>query len=157
MPYQSGTVAREIHRLASANSRPVTPLELIKLTYIAHGWSLGLRGVPLVSENAEAWQYGPVFPELYHGLKHFRAFPVTEVPAIGLEMVGIRDEIADGDKGLIASVFEAYRKLNGVQLSSLTHQPNTPWDLAWRKGKNSVISNTSIESHFKELAKQRAA
>ena len=54
MPYASTIAARKIHEIAQNEGRPVTPLELIKLTYLAHGWSLAFRGRGLVREAAEA-------------------------------------------------------------------------------------------------------
>ena len=56
---------------------PLTPLQIIKLTYICHGWMLGLYGRPLVKQNVKAWTYGPVIPDVYRALKTYRANPVT--------------------------------------------------------------------------------
>lgn len=156
MACPSTVVAREILDLSRSSGRPLTPLELIKLTYLAHGWSLAFRGEPLVSEAAQAWQYGPVFPELYHSLKSFRANPVSHVPHSVAE-AGAGCELDPVEKSLIQSVYEAYKSFNGVQLSSLTHQPNTPWDQAWRQGRNSTISNDVIKAHFLDLKQQRAS
>lgn len=156
MPSAATRIAREIHRLASSEKRSVTPLELMKLTYLAHGWSLGLRNKPLVADTAEAWQYGPVYPELYHALKHYRASPVQEVPGSVYEW---RDnDLSDEDRSFVKAVFEAYKGFNGVQLSSLTHQPGTPWQDAWdRRGRNTAISNDAILSHYRQLASERGA
>ena len=49
----------------------VTPMKLLKLVYIAHGWSLGLFGEPLIDEAVVAWTYGPVIPDLYKVLKDY--------------------------------------------------------------------------------------
>lgn len=156
MAYTSTKVAREMLETARKAGRSLTPLELIKLTYLAHGWSLGLRNVLLVSEQAEAWQYGPVYPELYHALKRFRASAVTSVDPAFAEFG--EDEVGQQDKQLLEAVFEAYKGLNGIQLSALTHQPNTPWAKAWeRPGRNTKISNDEIAAHFKALAEQRGA
>lgn len=39
----------------------LTPMKLIKLTYIAYGWYLALRnGEKLVSEKPQAWDLGPI-------------------------------------------------------------------------------------------------
>lgn len=148
-------VARELLNLARSEGRSLTPLELIKLTYLAHGWSLALRDQPLVCDQAEAWQYGPVFPDLYHVVKHYRAAPVREVPANGIEVFG-GFELNDDEKALIKSVYETYKNFNGLQLSALTHQPNTPWERAWKiPGRNTVIDNEDIKKHYKELAEKR--
>lgn len=156
MTYAPTTVAREMLSIARGEDRPLTPLELMKLTYISHGWSLCLRDVGLVSEKAQAWQYGPVYPSLYHALKGFRASPVREVPLSSAEPFG-KDELSDDDKGLLKSVFQAYKGLNGVQLSALTHQPDTPWDKAWKRGKNTMIDDSEIKAHFCELRTRRNA
>lgn len=151
MPHPSATVAREILGIAQQDGRPITLLELIKLTYLAHGWSLALRDEPLVSEAAEAWQYGPVFPDLYHALKSSRANPVSYVPSPTDGFGGAPVRVSAEEASLLRSVYNAYKGLNGVQLSSLTHQPNTPWDKAWRAGRNSAIQNEVIKAHFIEL------
>ena len=39
---------------------PITHMKVQKLVYIAHGWSLGIRGEDLINENIMAWKYGPV-------------------------------------------------------------------------------------------------
>lgn len=156
MACPSNTVARAILSFADDEGRPLSPLELIKLTYLAHGWSLALRGEPLVLDDLQAWQYGPVFPQLYQSLKTFRANPVDHVPQSLAERNAVC-VLSDEDQSLIKSVYSAYKKFNGVQLSSLTHQPNTPWDQAWSEGRNSKIRNDVIKSHFDELKNRRAA
>ena len=147
MGHPSSTIAQEILSIANEDRRPLTPLELIKLCYLAYGWSLALRDEPLIDEDAEAWQYGPVFPKLYHALKSFRANPVKYVP----EYHGGPSNLDANEENLLRAVYEAYKGLNGVQLSSLTHQPNTPWDISWRSGRNSVIDRKDIKAHFNKL------
>ena len=57
----------------------VSNLELQKILYIAHMIYLGNESVPLIDENFEAWDYGPVIPELYQHVKGFGAKPVGNV------------------------------------------------------------------------------
>ena len=157
MSHPATEVAREIHRIASAENRPLTPLELMKLTYISHGWSLCLRNQPLVSDQAQAWQYGPVYPDLYHALKDFRASPVQSVRPAGAEVFFQPQPLNEEEKSLIKAVFQAYRGLNGVQLSALTHQEGTPWHKAYARGRNAVIDDGEIKAHFCELQQRRKA
>jgi len=42
----------------------VTPMQLVKLVYIAHGWHLGLHHSQLLTESIQAWKYGPVIPSV---------------------------------------------------------------------------------------------
>ena len=48
-----------------------TPMHVLKLTYLCHGWMLGIYDHALINEPVEAWQYGPVVPSLYHKYKKF--------------------------------------------------------------------------------------
>jgi len=52
-------VANYLIGKAQSEGRSITPMQLIKLVYIAHGWTLGLYDQPLIGEQVEAWTYGP--------------------------------------------------------------------------------------------------
>ena len=146
------TIAREFHRLALAEDRPITPLELIKLTYIAHGWSLARRDKPLVGEPAEAWRYGPVFPMLYHCIKGYGGKPVKKI--LDYEP----DEpirLTEDEKKLIQAVYQTYKKFRGIELSALTHQPDSPWDkVITSQGRDGEIDDALIKAHYKGLDKK---
>lgn len=47
----------------------ITQLKLQKLMYIAQGIHLALYDKPLLKEEIEAWQHGPVVRELYNEFK----------------------------------------------------------------------------------------
>ena len=58
--------------------------------------------------------------------------------------------LAPDMESLIKDVEEVYRECTAYQLSALTHQPNTPWDITRRKsGVGSEIPNRLIEEHYK--------
>ncbi|PCI04609.1 MAG: hypothetical protein COB78_09970 [Hyphomicrobiales bacterium] len=142
-------VAEAIIRLGNKEDKPLTPMALLKLVYLCHGWSLALRGELLIREEVEAWQYGPVVPELYHAVKEFRSNAVIHISTGG----GAADKLSDEQESLVGSVYDSYKHLSGTQLSVLTHQPGTPWSETWNKGgKNATIPTSLIEEHFKELA-----
>lgn len=136
-----------------ASGGTLTPLQLLKLVYIAHGWSFPLRQGPLLDqtlERIEAWQYGPVIPDLYHATKVYRGDPVSSpIPTYG-------SELTSAEKPLLAAVFKSYGRFSGGQLSAMTHRPGTPWDIAWKRGKNSQITDDMIAAHYKELAARNA-
>lgn len=50
-------------------------LKLIKLVYLAYGWSIALD-YRLFDEPIVAWKHGPVIRSLYHEFKHFGAAPI---------------------------------------------------------------------------------
>ena len=62
------------------DNRTITPMKIIKLVYIAQGWYLALKnGNSLISENAEAWKYGPVIPSLYDRFRTWGSSVISEI------------------------------------------------------------------------------
>lgn len=52
-------------------------------------------------------------------------------------------------------IWEVYKGYSGWQLSSITHQPNTPWSLTWTGIPNTVIPNEIIKNHYLELSSRK--
>ena len=157
MPHSAIKVANAFLDMAGAAQPPIpmTPIKIIKLVYIANGWAHPLLGGRLVREDAEAWTYGPVIPDLYQAVRHYRASPITE-PIRGAEDA---PELSEPERQLLASVLDAYGSLSGTQLSALTHLPGTPWSITWEQGgqRNSVIPDALIARHYTALEAQRLA
>ena len=125
-----------------------TPMHLLKLTFLAHGWMLGLNGKALVYDAVEAWRYGPVIPNIYHRYKSFGGDAVTAEPIDGT------DRFSDSQQSLIEEVVEAYRSYTAFDLSDITHRPGTPWDLVYRTyGEGAIIPNELIRDYYRERAK----
>lgn len=140
---KSLSVAKYILNKRRAEGDTVTPMQLIKLVYVAHGLMLGAYGRPLINEAVEAWQYGPVVPSVYHETKAFRSSPVTSVDA-PFNCAFDPQEIKAMD-----TASRLFGAKNGVALSSLTHREGTPWSLTWNaRGKNGSISNDLIENFY---------
>ena len=62
--HSSLAIANEfIRRSLAAPEIELTQMKLQKLVYFAHGWNLvASDGDPLVEDEVQAWDYGPVFP-----------------------------------------------------------------------------------------------
>lgn len=128
----------------------MTPMKLLKLTYIAHGWMLALYDLPLISEYARAWQYGPVIPELYNEIKKYGDQPVNQ-------LIPIVDDTPfnSQENDLINEVYKKYgTKYTGLYLSNLTNVKTSPWDTTWKRDPsgNAIIPNDLIQSYYKKLA-----
>ena len=144
-PVAPSFVSERLLHQATAIERVLTPMQVIKLVYISHGWMLGLLDQPLIAEPVEAWRYGPVVRSVYRKYRQYRGNPITEQGAL-------HDERLDQpQQDLIDQVFQGYGEYTGIQLSRLTHQPNTPWDIAWRSGM-SIIPNELIQDHYRRRA-----
>jgi len=135
---------------------PITPMKLVKLVYIAHGWSLAILRKELFSEDIQAWKYGPVIQSLYYITKQFGNQPI-DVLFPEYEEVG--EELSRQDTELLDKVWDVYKKYTAVQLSSLTHQEGTPWYTVWydRGGQNqygAIIPTSLIKQHYLEKTKR---
>ncbi|MFU2326828.1 Panacea domain-containing protein [Pseudomonas sp. NFX98] len=139
---------RILNECREAGDPAVTPMQLLKLVYIAHGYMLARHGVPLINEPVEAWQYGPVVRSVYQAVRDFRSSPVTSVPAP--PVMFDQNELA-----VMKDVARIYGRADGVTLSAATHQPGTPWSVTWNnQGKNAVISNDMIEGFYRWILAQ---
>lgn len=142
-------VANQILFLRSQIELQTTPLEIIKLVYICHGWMLGLYGKKLISEPVEAWRYGPVVPSIYRTFKSFRGEPID--PAFE----NFSGELDVGQNALIKEVVKQYKDYSGLALSHITHRKGTPWYRVYRKGKGlgSIIPDHIIRTYYARLAR----
>ncbi|HHW4679552.1 MAG TPA: Panacea domain-containing protein [Xylella sp.] len=82
--YSPATIANYFLCRASQQGRALTPIQIIKLVYIAHGWHLGFRKEPLINEPVEAWRHGPVIRSLYGKVKKYGSSGITELLRIHL-------------------------------------------------------------------------
>ncbi|MBC7652796.1 MAG: SocA family protein [Deinococcales bacterium] len=138
----------------------LTPMKLLKLVYIAHGWYLGINDEPLVNEGVQAWKYGPVIPTVY---QEFRGYGNSQIGKLaydfdnGMQVVTLMPNKDKTD--FLDKVWDVYKGYNGLQLSTLTHQIGTPWDIVWNNenGKlksSAIIRNNLIEEHYKQKLAQ---
>ncbi|MDF1601312.1 DUF4065 domain-containing protein [Mesorhizobium sp. YIM 152430] len=134
--------------LAVLKDWTVTNLELQKLLYIAHMVHLGEHGEPLISDNFEAWDYGPVVPGLYQHLKGFGADPIGNV----FHSV---PSISEGSREFV-SLVDTVKNTRGFtpgRLVSITHWPEGAWAEYYRPGnKGIIIPNESIKSEYDRRA-----
>ena len=144
-PVPAMTVALYILGQRHKLGQPTTPLDLIKLTYLSHGWHLGIYGIPLIEETVQAWPYGPVVPIVYERFKSYRGNRIDIVPEDN------SDELHDRQRGVIDATLEAYANYDSWSLSAITHKPGTPWYQVHNSGFPQPIPNDMIQQHYAEL------
>jgi uncharacterized phage-associated protein len=142
-------VADYILNKAKSNNDTVTPMQLLKLVYLCHGWMLGLYGRQLVSDEVEAWQYGPVIRSLYEKVRQFKSNAVEGPLSQKTEVV-----FDAAERSIMDQIYTHYGQYSGPSLSRLTHKEGSPWHKTWTlEGKNSIISNDIIEDYYRNLSK----
>jgi uncharacterized phage-associated protein len=141
--YSAESVANTFLFLSKRDGRVVTNMQLQKLVYIAHGYSLALMEEPLINNDVHAFQYGPVYPKLYKKLSLYGSGDVRE-------SVKSEDKIDPSSQefDLIEAVWDMYGKMSGAKLSTLTHMDDTPWHKIWHTKQFAIIPNDLIKTHY---------
>lgn len=160
MPYHSSlAIANEFLRRARDERRQLTHMHLQKLVYLAHGWGLAVTGKPLIEDDIEAWEYGPVIRKLYDALRHYGRGAIPgqirwgdDTPFRFDNRGEAKAELRPEELAVIDKVWQTYRGYEAFQLSALTHAERSPWERAYEPGKNRVIDNDRIWDYFAELA-----
>ena len=161
-------VANQFLDFGRRDGIPITPMKLLKLVYISHGWHLGLtHGDGLVNEAVEAWKYGPVIPSIYRGVSKFgnsniSEFATRKVLNASRKIVDSRYKVNDDSiVAFLEQIWGIYKKYSGVELSMMTHREGTPWYVTWHQkdGKNirgKDIDNELIQHHYEQLFRERS-
>lgn len=144
--YNCFDIAKYFVELAKKEGTGIDPMKLLKLTYIAHGWHLGVTGKPLFHNQVQAWKYGTVIPELYYAIKMFGK---SNVDPFLFKMYSKKD-LKEDDKKFVKKIWDAYKNLSGIELSAKTHEENSPWKEVYDGAHNVVIENSEIENYYKK-------
>ena len=144
------TIADDILKIAKLRGKSLTPMQLMKLTYIAYGWHLAMRGERLFEDRIEAWKYGPVIPTLYHATKHFGR---NEIPLALIADAPINNHELEV---FLTSIVDNYAELSGIALSNLTHRAGTPWRRVFEPGVMGIeIPDALIREHYEQALNAR--
>jgi uncharacterized phage-associated protein len=171
--YSAKAVANYLLGRAWRERRKLDPMQIQKLVYYAHGWHLALRDQPLINEPVEAWPFGPVIADLFHEFKQWGSQPIEEAAKVrghGLTRFGSHDAnmdqeaIHDADlveaKRIINRVWDVYGAFGGVQLSNMTHQPDSPWAEVRRANpgaRDVVIPNETLKRYFEQRVQRNVS
>jgi len=125
-------------------------LKLQKILYLAHMIHLGEHDGPLVREGFEAWNYGPVSPDLYRQVKAFGSEPVRNV---------FHGYASPPEGSAVAAMDEVYAQVGNWtagQLVRVTHRKDGAWDRTYIPGLLGIpIPNEFILQEYKNLEAQQ--
>ena len=120
----------------------ISNMKLQKLVYYAQGFHLALYGKPLFPERIEAWDHGPVVPELYRRFKKFGAKAIEKPEEVDFSKFDTQT------RELLDEIWNVYGQFSAWKLRNMTHD-EMPWQNAY--GKGGVISETDMKEYFKTL------
>jgi uncharacterized phage-associated protein len=123
-------------------------MALHKIAYFAHGWRLAETGEPMIQQQFEAWNYGPVLRSVYDAFKsagrakittRARGFdPVARMPFI------VQAKFLPEDRAFLRAILAAYGRYSAERLSGLTHLPGGAWDRVWNAQEGRITLGMRI-------------
>jgi uncharacterized phage-associated protein len=141
-------------RLCERAGWSLSNLQLQKLLYIAHMFYLGkTEGHPLLYEHFEAWDYGPVQPDLYRFARIFGSSPIENI----FHLVG---DLPDGspEATMIDSTVSQIGSDSPSRLVAITHWDKGAWARNYRPGaRRIIIPNEDILREYRERVNAAAA
>lgn len=126
-------------------------LKLQKMLYFTECEYMRIYKKKLFSEEFEAWDYGPVLPNLYRMFckfkdKQIRKYHMHELePQLYARLVKIDryDEIMNA----VESAINKYGNLDTYDLRDLSHVKGGPWDKVFVRRANNKISKESMREY----------
>lgn len=162
-PYDARAVANLLLDLADERKVQLTQVSLLKIMYFSHGWYLAMANVPLLLQDFEAWEYGPVVKVVRDEFRSFGKRPITarasKLDLLSNQRTSVAPELSPSDKTFIQNIFDAYHIYDTWQLSEMTHEIGSPWDQLWNSsepvGRLALrIRNDDIKAHFERFPKR---
>jgi uncharacterized phage-associated protein len=149
MAFKAEQVGEYFVRRRISTENPIDLVQVIKITYIAHGYHLAIFDKPLISEPVEAWQYGPVIPEIYRLYKAWYINKITK-PNSSIDISPLKNDASVRD--LLNIVFDKYSQFTASELIRLTHKKGHPWEQVFNRHERSIIiPQKLITTHYQGL------
>lgn len=131
-------------RICARGNWRVTNLALQKILYLIHMVRLGrTRGRPLVNSTFEAWDYGPVVPDLYHRAKIFGDQAIQDIFVRAPDIPGDQESAAidEGCDWLLGK--------KPAELVAMTHWKDGAWAKNYVAGVRGIaIPSTDILAEY---------
>lgn len=137
--YSALDVARYIIDRCNTLGYAISNLKLQKILYFVQAEFLVSRDTLCFFENIEAWDYGPVVPDVY---QKYRMYGGGNIPSIGARI----SRISKDDQELINGIVDECGQYSASRLVEITHH-QSPWKNAHRK-RNNEITNSAIKEYF---------
>ena len=146
-PYSATLIARYIISRQSECNRSVSNLRLQKLLYFVQAYFFLSLDEPCFKNRIEAWDFGPVVPEVYHKYKRFGSMIIQENEKCSIE------DIDEEDCQKIDEMLDACADKTTRELVNITHEQK-PWKRAYKNLFSNEITQESIRDMFAEMRQQ---
>lgn len=139
--YDAIDIAKYIINLCTSRGTPISDLQLQKILYYIQINFFRNYGKAAFENQIEAWQYGPVVPDVYE------LFGVYGAAKICKFYVGIERWFSDAEKKLIEKVVDACLELTAWELVEKSHRVGGPWEATYQRGRKVEIPIEKIKEY----------
>ena len=138
----------------------VTPMKLQKLIFFAHADFLIRFERPLIKQEFEAWDHGPVIPSVFQEFKASAKTPITSRAASFNPITAKRETVScslpEPELSAVRAVYDFYKPASATELSRMSHELEGVWRHAralFAKGLNMDrrISGEMILRHHRSI------
>jgi len=138
--YDALDVAKYIIRSEAEHGRSVNNLRLQKILYFVQASFLVKRDEPCFNDLIEAWEWGPVVPEVYYKFSHWCG---GIIPAPFIKDGAF---IPERDAYLISDMLDSCSRLSTTELVERS-KSHDPWKKAYNSPKR-VITPWSMKAYY---------
>lgn len=143
--YRAMDVANYIIGYTNSMEKPVTNLKLQKMLYFIQGFSYSKRDEAFISDDFEAWRYGPVVRDVYIEFSRYGSLLITDFYNSNYQNINFEKK----DKEFLDDMIQSLNNYSTSKLVSASHAKDSPWALAYNNSDKSLISKEDIKNYFK--------
>lgn len=122
----------------------LTKIEVLKLIYFIYEEYAKNHETPLFEDRIEAWDYGPVIPDVYFKLSPYYREKI-DIKDKESEKIKFDLKVATSEnkKDIMEAIDNVICKYNGMEpfkLVDITHKKGGPWDIVYQKSPYGEIT-----------------
>lgn len=127
LKYDALDIAKYIIRWCDKNGLRITNLQLQKILFFIQKESIRKRGYGIFSNRIEAWQYGPVIPDVFYEFAGFGAMKLVLYEDLFSE-ISSKDTFIDNDsKKIIENILKECIYISPWDLVAKSHVSDGAW------------------------------
>lgn len=129
MYYDARDIARYIVSICTSSGKPISNLQLQKILYYVQLSFLHNLNYRAFYNTIEAWDYGPVVPDVYNQYKYYGSTKIYQ------KFQGLEVMFTDNELLVIKSVVSKCISLRPWDLVEMSHEDDSPWDRVYNGGR----------------------
>ncbi|MFL8712594.1 Panacea domain-containing protein [Clostridioides sp. GD02377] len=124
-------------------NHPISNLKLQKILYYVQGKYVANFRKPLFYNRIEAWDYGPVVPDVYFEFGEYNSKAIKNIKPIDFNLFNEKDET------FINKIVESLVYKDVWDIVEQTHSED-PWKYSYMRGRNEEISIWDLKDWFEK-------